>query len=117
MISAKNSREAVEHILTVSNSSHLLVDGTTKPFAESLNIDIPTVFMSAISPSSYSPKEGEEVEEEEEEELFTFDEATEEEREFEKNLAAFYMHTSGSTGHPKLVSQVSPFNFISSDIR
>lgn len=31
---------------------------------------------------------------------------TDEEKEFEKNLPAFSIHTSGSTGHPKIVGQV-----------
>lgn len=93
MISPKNSREAVKHLLEVSNATHLIVSEEFLSYAMSLELSIPVVLF--------------QEQEEGEVDLTEYAQLTEEEREFESNLPSFYLHTSGSTGHPKLIGQVS----------
>jgi long-subunit acyl-CoA synthetase (AMP-forming) len=104
LISIRNSRDAVRHLLSISNSSHLIVDKHFHGFAQSLELDIPTVDFYEISLSK-----------EEEEIALDFEEITQEQRTKEMELPAFYLHTSGSTGHPKIVGFVRcPITFFGS---
>lgn len=95
MISNKNSREAIIHMLNVSTSTHLFTDASSNALADSLELDVPVILFGGSSQlGNESP-------------VFLPEEATEAERKAEMNLPAFYLHTSGSTGHPKLIGQVN----------
>lgn len=94
MISIKNSRDAVRHLLSVSNATHLIVDNDFASYAESLELDIPTVVFEDVSQLKA------------EDTTIYFGAISEEQRDAERNLPAFYLHTSGSTGHPKIIAEV-----------
>jgi acyl-coenzyme A synthetase/AMP-(fatty) acid ligase len=94
LISTKNSREGTQHLLSVSNSTHLIADSNFHSYAQSLELAIPIV------PFLEIPEFTGECE------SVDYQKITEAEREIERKLPAFYLHTSGSTGHPKLIGQV-----------
>jgi acyl-coenzyme A synthetase/AMP-(fatty) acid ligase len=96
LISIKNSREGTRHLLTESKSTHLIVDENFVNYSTSLELSIACVLFEDIPTSG---NEGDI-------ETFNIDELTEEERVVEINNPSYYLHTSGSTGHPKLVRQV-----------
>jgi acyl-coenzyme A synthetase/AMP-(fatty) acid ligase len=74
----------------------VIVDKHFLSYATSLELPIPTVLFEDI------PTFGSESDIE----AFDFDELSDEERKAERNNPSFYLHTSGSTGHPKLIGQV-----------
>lgn len=78
----------------MSHSSHLVVDKEFEKYARSLDITIPIVTFEDIS--QLQDDDG----------TFEFDAISEEERERELDLPAFCLHTSGSTGHPKIITHV-----------
>ena len=94
MISIKNSRDAIQHLLSVSDSTHLIVDEEFKSYAESLELPIPSVTFEDIA----KVEDGSEI--------FDLGNITQERRAMERELPAFYFHTSGSTGHPKIIAYV-----------
>ena len=82
-------------MLSVSKSSYFIVDRDYQSFASSLELDIPTVVFEDISDFN------------DDEETYEMESVSESQRMKEMELPAFYLHTSGSTGHPKIIPIVS----------
>lgn len=97
LISTKNSRDAVRHLLTVSQASYLIVDEYHHSYAQSLELPITIVLFGEI------PQNKEQTVEDFPNAEMLSDEA----REKEMDRPVLYLHTSGSTGHPKIISIVS----------
>jgi acyl-coenzyme A synthetase/AMP-(fatty) acid ligase len=72
----------------------LIVDKDLESYAKSLELTVPTVGFEDVT--QFTDEDG----------TFEFETLTDEEREHERELPAFYLHTSGSTGHPKIIAQV-----------
>lgn len=99
LISPRNSREGVVHLINESHSTHLLVDKDSEAYARSLGCPIPVITfadMSCAENSVMTP-------------LSTF---TKEQLEVEMSYPAYYVHTSGTTGHPKLIGEVSALSIM-----
>jgi acyl-coenzyme A synthetase/AMP-(fatty) acid ligase len=90
LISPKNSSDAVLHLLKVSNSSYILVDVDNERYIRSLNTGLPTVVFQPLSNTQTCGKVASPC-------------GGLEDRSKDLNLPAFYLHTSGSTGHPKTI--------------
>ena len=78
----------------MSKATYFLVDKDFSSYSQSLDLTIPIVLFKDINnlgPSLPSP---------------ALETITQQQREKEMDLPAFYLHTSGSTGHPKIVGEV-----------
>jgi long-subunit acyl-CoA synthetase (AMP-forming) len=93
LISIKNSRDAVRHLVSVSNSTHFIVDQEFLSYAISLELEAGIVVFDDVSKFD------------DEDETFDLG-LSESQREKELELPALYFHTSGSTGHPKIIPLV-----------
>ncbi|KAF8501962.1 hypothetical protein BU17DRAFT_58804 [Hysterangium stoloniferum] len=99
LISPKNSLNAIEHILGVSNASFLLIDDLGHTFKEKMNLpkistltfSHPEIYRSPDVPTPALPQ------------------LSQKELEKEFDLPVFLLHTSGSTGHPKVITWTHRF--------
>lgn len=93
----KNSREAIQYLVSITNSTHLIVDKEHLAYANSADLAIPIVpFEDFTKLPDLEMDDG-----------LGFGSISAEQRAREIVLPAFYLHTSGSTGHPKIISHVS----------
>jgi hypothetical protein len=94
LISIKNSRDAIKHLLSQSGSTHLLVGQDFVDFAGTLELSCPIIRFKDIAfldDTTFS---------------FGTEAIAPDERDIEREFPAFLVHTSGSTGHPKIIAEV-----------
>ncbi|KZS89164.1 acetyl-CoA synthetase-like protein [Sistotremastrum niveocremeum HHB9708] len=90
LVSTKNSPAAIDHLLATSASESLLIDQASRSLIQNCNFSIPILefFDIACLPSHGLPSPKAIASEVLEKEIL---------------LPAIYIHTSGSTGHPKII--------------
>jgi long-subunit acyl-CoA synthetase (AMP-forming) len=80
--------------MSVSNSTHFIVDKEFLSYAISLELESDIVVFDDVSKFR------------DEDETFDLGHLTKSQREKERDHPAVYFHTSGSTGHPKIIPLV-----------
>ncbi|OCH87211.1 acetyl-CoA synthetase-like protein [Obba rivulosa] len=97
LISPRNSAEGILHLIRMSQSLCLVADGTQDNVLAFLRTQLPSLSIIESENSQHTP---------------SFDHVspdwlniTHEERLAEAECVAYYLHTSGSTGHPKLIPE------------
>ncbi|KZS89139.1 acetyl-CoA synthetase-like protein [Sistotremastrum niveocremeum HHB9708] len=96
LISSKNSPAAIDHLLATSQSEYLLIDQDSRPLIQGCAFNIPILNffdLASLPPHGLpSPK-------------------TISAEVLQKDILqpAFYIHTSGSTGHPKIIPWTHQF--------
>lgn len=93
LISTKNSPSAIDHLIKTSRSEFLLIDSESRPLIQGCALNVPILQFLDLSslPSRGLPAPKNLSEEALQKEIL---------------LPAFYIHTSGSTGHPKIIPWV-----------